>query len=116
MKVAHCTVKATQSSPEAPEVVPGPVDVPAPAAGLALGVAGDERLRGHGLARLPLDAEAVGGHPGGREGPRGAAPTLVAHPLFGSEFEINVWWKCVGFFLLKKILCIYGQLVCSVVM
>ncbi len=82
MKVAHCTGKATHSSPEAPEVVPGPVDVPAPAAGLALGVAGDERLRGHALARLPLDAEAVGGHPGGREGPRGAAPTLVAHALF----------------------------------
>ena len=43
--------------PESPEEVPRPVHVPAPAAGLALGVAGDQGLDGHLHVGLALDRD-----------------------------------------------------------
>ena len=68
-------------APISPEVVPGPVDVAAPATRLALRVAGDEALRRHLVAGLVLDGEPVGRDGGGGEGPRRAAPALVAHAV-----------------------------------
>ena len=72
---------STLELPVSPEVVPGPVDVAAPAPGLTLRVAGDEALRGHLVAGLVLDGEPVRGDRGGGKGPRRSAPALVTHAV-----------------------------------
>ena len=98
------------NSPESPEIVPRPVDIPAPTSVLSLRIAREQRLDREFRLALTFDGEPktrerttskhhicvrvvrvvdiswhvcppVRGHGGGGEGPGGPAPTLVPDVL-----------------------------------
>ena len=57
-RIHYSTEDAGQGLPKSPEEVPRPIHIASPAAGLALGVAGNQGLGGHLHVRLTLDRDA----------------------------------------------------------